>query len=253
MKYSDKLSNLNLTDLRKKEDQLNERLLNNKVQTSSAENDMACNVINETIASPNGKVYVSTDWHLFRKLDDNHRSICNKARWFDHVINTYSRLTKDDLLIYLGDFVDGEFREPNKLKEILDGIKCKKIMTMGNNDLFGKSFYKSCGFSCVMDSFIWHDIKFSHFPKENLNKLNIHGHIHGHKIYWIPYTNQVDAFKSNREPYELFELINKQPEYSKSIKINKNHSIYSECDVSSLFEQTALGSICTHIDDPYTD
>jgi calcineurin-like phosphoesterase family protein len=140
-------------------------------------------------------------------------------------LKAVNNLPENDLLINLGDLVDGEFTESDELKEVINNIKCNKILVRGNNDLFDKRFYKSCGFLYVIDSFIWKDILFSHMPIKNDNELNIHGHTHGFRTYWVPYTNQIDvgAFDGRVKPVKLNSILGKQKAYAKTIKEEPEH------------------------------
>lgn len=159
-------------------------------------------------------------------------------------------LSEDDLLIYLGDIVDGEFQNKDELKSLLNTIPGHKILVLGNNDLFTTNFYKSCGFDYVTKSFIWNNIIFTHIPIENDNQLNIHGHIHNCKTYWIPYTNQIDvAYLGGRKmPIDLYEIIKSQKKYSKLIKEDPSHFNEGYMDrLENLFIFTMEG----FINDPF--
>lgn len=171
------------------------------------------------------KVYCATDWHLWIRKEKN-KPECHKRKEFDKIIdNVRETLTDDDLLIYLGDLVDGEFQDKEALKEVLKTIPGKKILVRGNNDLFEDAFYKSCGFSDVVQSFVWHNVIFSHMPIKNDNDINVHGHIHGYRTYWVPYTNQIDiaALGGREKPVELEKVISSQKEYAKTIKEDTSH------------------------------
>lgn len=178
------------------------------------------NLIDRTIRNHH-KVYLATDWHLYVR-DEKDKPKCHKRNIFDKIIkNATETLTKDDVLIYLGDLCDGEMvNEKEEMKTILKAIPGTKILVLGNNDLFPASYYKSCGFEYVVQSFVWSNVLFTHIPCKNDNQINIHGHIHGYKTYWIPYTNQVDvaAFNGREELVELNKVIGAQKSYSKTIK-----------------------------------
>jgi calcineurin-like phosphoesterase family protein len=190
-------------------------------------------LIDETRKNGN-TVYLATDWHLWKRLAKN-QPACEKRKDFNKVIrNVETTLKLNDLLINLGDLVDGEFQDKDTLRNQMKEITCKKVLVRGNNDLFDNEFYKSCGFLYVVNSFKWHDILFTHCPVENDANLNIHGHIHtspdckkGDKFakYWVPYHNHVDvAYLGGRiKPVELSEVIKAQPEFSKHIKECPEH------------------------------
>lgn len=184
-------------------------------------------------------VWLATDWHLWKRITKN-QPACEKRKDFNQIIKAVETTVKmNDLLINLGDLVDGEFQAKDVLKEQMKEIGCKKVLVRGNNDLFDNSFYKECGFLYIVDSFKWHDILFSHIPLENDCDLNIHGHIHSHMpgakdpysennrqpTYWVPYKNHIDvAWLGGRvKPVELSQVIKAQPEYSKHIKECPEH------------------------------
>lgn len=208
---------------RQKEDKLMDSLSDPTENHSEA----ISNLINKTIKSKH-KVYLATDWHLWKRKEKGNPE-CTRCKNFEEIFkNVNGTVTPDDLLIYMGDFVDGEFKDKEALKDVLLSIPCKKVMVRGNNDLFGPSFYKSCGFEYCVQSFIWSDILFCHIPAKNDLQMNIHGHIHSNQyppVYWIDYTNQIDvAWCGGREkPVELKKVIATQKEFSKHIKVDYKH------------------------------
>lgn len=238
---------LNLREQRKKEDSLVEKL---KDPTEAHSKEIS-NLINKTIRGKH-KVLCATDWHLWTRIEKG-KLKCKKRSDFEEVVkNANEALTEDDLLIYLGDIVDGEFQDGDELKSILKTIPGHKILVLGNNDIFSTGFYKSCGFDYVVRSFVWNDIIFTHIPVKNDNQLNVHGHIHNFKMYWIPYTNQIDVayLDGRKKPVDLLEVINSQKKYSKLIKEDPKHFDEGYVDQQvSLFMYTMEG----FIEDPYRD
>jgi calcineurin-like phosphoesterase family protein len=203
---------------REKEDKLVETL------KDPNEDNHPVKIIDKAIKDKH-KVYLATDWHLWRRKVKG-KSECTKRSDFDKLIkNINNTLGENDVLIYLGDLVDGEFTDKEALKDVLKTMSGKKIIVLGNNDLFSKSFYKSCGFDYVVQSFVWHNVLFTHMPVKNDNDINVHGHIHGYRTYWIPYTNQIDvgAFGGRNELVELTDILKKQKAYSKTIKECPEH------------------------------
>ena len=204
-----------------------EKLLKSLKDPNEDHSSQISKLIDDTIKKGH-KVYCATDWHLWTRLVKN-KPACKKRKEFDKILkNINETLTKDDLLIYLGDLVDGEFQEKEELKSILLTLPGKKVMVLGNNDLFGPAFYKSCGFDYVVQSFVWDDVLFTHIPIRNSNHLNVHGHLHSNlyrPIYWIPYRNHIDvAWIGGREkPVELKDVLKKQKSYSKIIKEDPSH------------------------------
>lgn len=205
-------------------------------------------LISQTLKKGN-KVFCATDWHLWQK-DKEHPTVCHKRRNFDEIIkNITSTIGKDDTLIFLGDLVDGEFRDKDSLKNVLLALPGQKVLVRGNNDLFEYSYYRSCGFRNVTRAFVWSNILFSHFPTKNDNDVNVHGHIHNYKSYYIPYTNQIDvAYLDGRtKPVELMKVIKTQPAYSKLIKECPEH--FNE--YTSLFDEVMLSNPDCFIPNPY--
>lgn len=210
-------------------------------------------LIDKTIKNKHN-VYCMTDWHLWLRNEKN-KPACHKRNNFDEIIKNVKRIQPDDVLIFLGDLVDGEFEDKDSLKNILLPMNFKKILVVGNNDLFSPAFYKSCGFDYVVRSFTWHDVLFTHMPVKNDNDINVHGHIHGYKTYWVPYTNQIDvAYLDGRtEPVELQRVLKSQKSYSKVIKEEPSHfeegySNYSVTKSSALFCEVMN---VNKIEDPY--
>ena len=239
-----------------KEEKMNDILKDPEEKDSSKISRM----IDNTLRSKH-KVYVMTDWHLFVRKEKGSNE-CHKRNVYEKILkNINDTITGDDLLINLGDLVDGEFTDKDELKSILKTIPGKKILVRGNNDLFPVSFYKSCDFEDVVDSFVWHNILFTHMPVENDNDLNIHGHIHSDTyppVYWINYKNQIDVANigGREKPIELKDVIAVQKAYAKKIKVDKNHmngkySIKQEC--TNFFESCMDSMIPTFIEDPYRD
>lgn len=200
------------------------------------------------------KVYCATDWHLWVRKEKN-KPECHKCKNFEEIIkNVNETMTKDDILIYLGDLVDGEFQDKDELKSILKTLPGKKILVRGNNDLFDPSFYKSCGFSDVVQSFVWHNVIFSHMPIKNDNDINVHGHIHGYRTYWVPYSNQIDvaALDGRIKPVELNKVIDAQKAYSKTIKEDPSHfeEGYYVYHTENLFQEV-MTATNVQIEDPF--
>ena len=200
------------------EDFLDEKL---KHPSSSTDNSDINRMINTAIKNHH-KVYLMGDWHLYKRIEKGKPACKERQPAFNHIIaNIRKDIGVDDVFIYMGDVVDGEFQEKDKLKRVLRGIPLPQnsIMVRGNNDTFDKSFYNACGFKYVVDQFIWGDIIFTHIPVKNHNSMNIHSHLHSGMCYWIPYTNQIDVayLGSHEKPVELQDVINAQKSYSKLI------------------------------------
>lgn len=234
-------------NLRDKEDKLVEKLKNPKENHSSE----IAKLIDETIRKKH-KVYLMTDWHLWLRNEKN-KPECHKHTNFDQIVNNIKNIEPDDLLIYLGDLVDGEFNDNDSLKNVLLPMNFKKVLVIGNNDLFSTAFYKSCGFDYVVRSFVWHNILFSHMPTKHDNDYNIHGHIHGYKTYWVPYNKHIDvgALNGRIKPVEINDVLKSYSRYSKSIKECPEH--FNEGYIGSPTNIFMSEMFVSRVYDPYID
>lgn len=199
---------------RKHEDEVEQDIKESKTELSS----QISNLIKKTLDDGN-KVWLCTDWHLWM-FDKKTKTVYQRSD-FNAIINSYNRtVNPSDLVIYLGDLVDGQCEKKKELGEVLKSLPGTKIMVRGNNDLFDDEYYLSNGFKYITPKFVYQNILFSHMPCKNNNRLNIHGHIHGYKTYWLPYTNQIDVayLGGRKKPVELDDVIKAQPGYSKLIK-----------------------------------
>ena len=205
-------------------------------------------LINQVIASKH-KVYVTTDWHLWKRACKD-KPECHKHKNFTETLkNVNAKMTENDILINLGDLVDGEFKDKESLKSVLQCIPGKKILVLGDNDLFDVRFYKSCGFDYVVQSFVWSNIIFTHMPIKNDYEMNVHGHIHGYRTYWVPYTNMIDvaALGGRTDLIELDKVIASQKSYAKTIKECPDKF---EQESVSLFDEIMIPN---RIYDPFDD
>ena len=234
-------------DQRKKEDKLMKDLKEPDKEHSA---DIS-RLINNTIRAGH-KVWLGTDWHLWLR-DVKDKPKCHERSDFNTVLNNFkNKVGQDDLLIYLGDLVDGEFQDKDQLKATMQNLNKNMILVKGNNDLFTDAFYKDCGFKYVVESFVWSDVLFTHIPCANKNKVNGHGHLHSYHRYRIPYTNQIDVawLGGRKEPVELMKVIKAQPKYSKIIIEEPEHFGEHFQEDLDLFHQQFTSD---RLYDPYRD
>lgn len=172
----------------------------------------AADLINETLQRGN-QIWLTTDWHLI--VFNKETGTISKRPNYDQIIETYSQIPKNDLIINLGDLIDSEVEDPfylEMLKKDLSKIKAPMILIRGNNDVLPKTFYTdTLGIEVFIDgnSFLYKDILFSHACEENNMRMNVHGHSHfSCRYYLVKPTNQVDIFNINRSPI-LFKDIEK--------------------------------------------
>ena len=172
----------------------------------------AVDLINETLKNGN-QIWLTTDWHLI--VFNKETGAISKRPNYDQIIETYSQIPENDLIINLGDLIDSEVEDQNNLnmlKEDLSKIKTPMILIRGNNDVLPKAFYTdTLDIDVFVDgnSFQYKDILFSHACEENNMRMNVHGHSHfSCRYYLVKPTNQVDIFNINRSPI-LFKDIEK--------------------------------------------
>lgn len=164
------------------------------------------------------KVWISSDYHLFTTKRKN-LSMKQKVNNVNELIQKYhNQLVSDnDVFIFLGDLVNDEFENKEALKKFIQTLKGRKILVLGNNDVFENEFYYECGFEHVVDSFRYENILFTHHPVnvEEDGQYNIHGHIHFSKQYYdIKYNGHIDACCDAHgfKPMELHKMIELQRE-----------------------------------------
>lgn len=170
-------------------------------------------------------IYVVTDLHLFKRLEKG-KTTCKRRYNFNEIISNYKDTVKDDdICIFLGDLCDGELSHPEELSEIISSLPGTKLLCLGNNDLFDYEVYRKMGFKYIVYSLIWRNIVFSHYPLVNTGSVNVHGHLHNGKQYWIPYQNHIDAayLGARTKPVLVKDIIAAQPEYEKHIKVKEEN------------------------------
>lgn len=127
------------------------------------------------------KYYIITDTHynhvekmmVYCGRPDNYEELLEKSM---------SALTKDDVLIHLGDICIGKDKEMHE-KHIAP-LTCKKWLIKGNHDKKSDIWYLENGWDFVADSMAFRfngkNILFSHIPilAQEEYDYNIHGHFH---------------------------------------------------------------------------
>lgn len=167
----------------------------------------------------NNPVFVTTDWHLF--LEDKKNGGYYQRENFESILKPYTHLNENDVLLHLGDLVDKEFDDSDRLISIMRDIPCKKILIRGNNDIFEDEIYLDGGFACVVDKLVYNNILFTHkvYTKPHTCRLNVHGDSHGHGIYYaVPYSNQLDLWDADRRLIRIEEIDGLFEEYRKHVR-----------------------------------
>ena len=129
-------------------------------------------------------IYIIGDTHFHH---DAMIEYCGRKKGFeDKILKNLLLLTKDDILIHLGDICIGKDIEAHD-KYIIP-LKCKTILVKGNHDSKTDNWYMNHGWDFVCDTFtrtIWkRTVLFSHRPMANNGyDVNIHAHLHnlGHR------------------------------------------------------------------------
>ena len=200
-------------------------------------------------------IWVMTDFHLFKREKKGSMK-CHKRSDYDRIKSAVEKIPQDDLLIYLGDLVDGEYTDVNEVKKFFKDVKCNRIICLGNNDLFDYNKYREMGFRYVLYAFEYKHIVFSHYPIKNDGLYNIHGHLHStetrHPVYWIPYTNQMDVayFGGRVKPIKLYDIANPKTFNKYKQIVSEDSSHFNES--YTLFEYNQMVIKYYH-DDPNDD
>ena len=163
--------------------------------------------------------WVSADYHFgkWMRKEGNELTSCKEDE--ERLIELHnSRVSKDDLFLFLGDIQESEFGDERKadsleyVKQQVQRLNGKKIMVVGNNDTCDNVFYKECGFEEIFrrDRIITDKHVFSHFPVNMMgnSRINIHGHIHGTGNYFeCNPENHIDCYwKLWNGPLHISEL-----------------------------------------------
>ena len=190
-----------------------EDIMNALSKQSSPIKDESLNAYINRFEKDGHDIWVMTDWHLYKR-DKKGSNKCHKRYDYDRIKSAVEKIPQDDLLIYLGDLVDGEYSDLKSVKQFFKDVKCNRIICLGNNDLFHYNAYREMGFRYVLYAFEYKRMIFSHYPIKNTGLYNIHGHLHStkirHPVYWIPFTNQMDVayFGGRVYPIKLYDIAN---------------------------------------------
>lgn len=165
------------------------------------------------------------------------------ANFNELIMSNLKRLiAPQDLMIHLGDVI---FYKYQTLKELLDSVPCRKILTLGNHDRRSCNWYMNNGFDFVVDSFVLNGIAFSHKPMKVLPdgcRINIHGHFHNtdhcreepqyndwydtkiHRLVALEYTNYA--------PVDLATFVSKTDSGAVPFGAARTSSGSDKCDTS---------------------
>lgn len=140
-------------------------------------------VNNDISNEPLDKIWVITDTHFTHQMfvDEGIRP----ENYNELIIENWNKVVRDDdLVIHLGDVIFGQ--DKGRIKDILSGLKGRKILVKGNHDYKPDVWWLEMGFEHVYDTLTYKDVIFSHVPMKLPQdfRLNIHGHLHNstHRI-----------------------------------------------------------------------
>lgn len=156
------------------------------------------------------RVWLNSDWHLW-EMNDTGEIV--KSSNFEMIRKFHNAFVgPEDVFIFLGDFVDGEFDRAEELGEFIKSLNGIKILVPAGEDVFGDEFYLNAGFQYVLRGFKVGDLVFTHQPIDNYqgDGINIHGHLHG-RPYDVTYGNHADIYTGENgfRPIELKQVIRK--------------------------------------------
>lgn len=132
-------------------------------------------------------IWITTDWHLFRKPKGFSEYI--KTKNYNKLMDKIHRLVSpNDILLVLGDLSHRE-NEQVDLKQFNDDIRNfpgYHILIKGNHDVLPDNQYYAVGFDRVCTCGTYDNLIFTHKPVPvGDDEINIHGHIHNDKFVSI--------------------------------------------------------------------
>jgi len=151
------------------------------------------------------KIWITSDHHFFHgniiKYCD--RPFSNWEEMNNKMIELWNnKVSKNDLVIHLGDF---SFGDKNKIVSVRNKLNGTIILVRGSHDW---KIDSSMGFIIVEGRLLIHNLILTHEPleKESIPEgfVNIHGHIH-HRDSFNGINLSVE--KTNFEPVELNSIL----------------------------------------------
>ena len=133
------------------------------------------------------KIWFIADSHFSHKnvIDYCNRPFCSVEEMNDALIHNWNKIVKNnDRVFMLGDFA---LCGKDKIIEIGNQLKGRKILILGNHDGASLTTYYNAGFEMVSRfPLFWNNIILSHKPVENCQYPNIHGHLHQKTVFDCP-------------------------------------------------------------------
>lgn len=138
------------------------------------------------------KIWAVADTHFFHAAMHKHHG---RKEGFEYIIlkNLQDVMTRDDILIHLGDV---SWKKQSEANDILSMVPGRKILVRGNHDYRSPRYYMETVFDFACDGFQMfykkptegkkegRNILFTHVPVEVLPRgcdINIHGHLHNNE------------------------------------------------------------------------
>ena len=137
-------------------------------------------------------VFVISDHHFYHEniIKYCERQFKNLNHMHNVMIKNWNNVvSKDDVVLHLGDF---SFGNKKMVKDIRRKLNGKIYMIKGNHDKHGVGWYNDVGIMMFKKPFIIGDILFSHARK---NTENINTYIHGHSHDKRPLIESIDNNK----------------------------------------------------------
>ena len=120
-------------------------------------------------------IYLTADWHLFHEniIKYCNRPFNNVKEMHKRLVDEYKRkVTNKDVVFFIGDM---GFYKPEEIRKIVEPLKGKKILVLGNHDKYGVSTYYRMGFHVVVNSATIKVGKrifnIEHIPRRSLSEL----------------------------------------------------------------------------------
>ena len=199
---------------------------------ASSKNESSLVLETAEIDVPLDKIAVGTDFHFINYNEDKTKIVLKPESYMKAVVEKERSIAGNNgIFIYLGDIIFKSFRNeydiPTGMKEtaikyIKQFTGKYKIFIRGNHDNMPDEFYlETLGFTHICSSLDYNDWLFTHQPEIVRDpKKNIHGHIHGSRIYTESKPkNYIDVWTINSLHIDSLENILKaQPKYDENIK-----------------------------------
>ena len=181
---------------------------------------------------PLDKIAVGTDFHFINYNEDKTKIVLKPESYMKAVVEKERSIAGNNgIFIYLGDIIFKSFRDEGDIPVGMKETAIKyikqftgkyKIFIRGNHDNMPDEFYlETLGFTHICSSLDYNDWLFTHQPEIVRDpKKNIHGHIHGSRIYTESKPkNYIDVWTINSLHIDSLENILKaQPKYDENIK-----------------------------------